>query len=158
MHDRSNGVVEDIASVIGYTATCSLVDWFGGGNVFIPNQMDRSHPLCNVLGLSAFSRLFNHYDGKKGNDRIMWVPTGYQREIDRRDRMIACLYSCGMSTQQISSIACMSKRHVQSVRNRIEKLGLMDMVVRNKSSPKSRSSKNNSVVVNVKTKTKQTKR
>lgn len=130
MHDRTNGVIEDLCVLIGYTATCSLVDWFGGGNVFIPNQIDRSHPLCKVLGVSAFVRLFNYYDGKKGNDRTLWVPTGYQREIDRRDRMIAGLYSCGLTTSQIASIACMSKRHVQSVRSRLEQLGLMDMVVR----------------------------
>lgn len=100
--------------------------------MFIPNQIDRSHALCKVLGVSAFVRLFNHYDGKKGNERILWVPTGYQREIDRRDRMIAGLYSCGLTTSQIASIACMSKRHVQSVKHRIEQLGLMDLVVRNR--------------------------
>lgn len=154
MHDRSNGVVEDIAAVIGYTATCSLVDWFGGGNVFIPNQIDHSHPICKVLGVSAFSRLFNHYDGKKGNERILWVPTGYQREIDRRDRMIAGLYSCGLTTSEIASIASMSKRHVQSVKNRIEQLGLMDMVVRNRSTSRSTKTKNKSVVMSVSKKNK----
>lgn len=142
-------MVEDLCSLIGYTATCSLVDWFGGGNVFIPNQIDRGHPLCKVLGVSAFIRLFNYYDGKKGNERILWVPTGYQREIDRRDRMIAALYSCGLDTSQISSIACMSKRHVQSVKQRIEQLGLMDMVVRNTNNTKTQSSKKNKRVVMV---------
>jgi hypothetical protein len=148
MHDRTNGVVEDLCFLIGYTATCSLVDWFGGGNVFIPNQIDHSHPLCKVLGVSAFVRLFNYYDGKKGNDRILWVPTGYQREIDRRDRMIAGLYSCGLTTSQIASIACMSKRHVQSVKHRIDQLGLMDLVVRNRvDRPVVQKSDNKSVVV-----------
>jgi hypothetical protein len=131
MHNRSNGVVEDISAIIGYTATCALVDWFGGGNVFIPNQIHPEHALAKVLGMPAFVRLFNAYDRKKGNDRILWVPTGYQREIDRRDRMIAALYACGLTTDQISSIACMSKRHVQSVKFRIEELGLMDLIVRN---------------------------
>lgn len=147
MHERSNGVIEDICALIGYTATCSLVDWFGGGNVFIPCQIDPGHPLCKVLGVSAFRRLFNHYDGKKGNDRTLWVPTGYQREIDRRDRMIAGLYSCGLTTSQIASISCMSKRHVQSVKNRIESLGLMSMVVRSTNNKSVVStSKNKSVV------------
>lgn len=122
---RLNGVVEDIGAVIGYTACSALVDWFGGGYMRIPNQLDPSHPICKVIGEPAFRRLIADFGGTK-----MWIPLDYQREQDRRDRMIAVMFHLGLGTKQIAAITSMSERHVQLVRQRVEDLGLLPLIIK----------------------------
>lgn len=127
---KVNGVLEDIAAEIGYTATNALVDWFGGGNLYIPATAYPDHPIAQIIGFSAMRRLVKLYDGRTGNARNLWLNQGYERELARRDRMIASLYALGMGTKQIMNIANMSERHVQQVRTRVESLGLLPLILR----------------------------
>jgi hypothetical protein len=128
--NRMNGVLEDIGAEVGYTATNALVDWFGGGNLHIPTAASEDHPIAKVIGLSAMKRLVKLYEGCVGNQRMLWVPLGYEREIARRDRMIALLFAQGYGTKAITSVTGMSERHVQQVRVRIENLGLLPLILR----------------------------
>lgn len=133
---KPHGVIEDLGAEIGYTATTALVDWFGGGYLFIPREANPSHPIAKVVGEAAFRRLVEMYRGKKDdNERMLWLPLGYQREIDRRDRMIAALYHLGLGSKQIAGIAAMSERHVQAVRKRVEELGLLPLIIRRVETP-----------------------
>ncbi len=125
-----NGVLEDIAGEIGYTATNALVDWFGGGNLHIPTAASDEHPIACVIGMAAMRRLVKLYEGRLGNQRLLWLPMGYEREIVRRDRLIAALFSRGVGTQEIMRITHMSERHVQTVRRRLEDVGLMPLILR----------------------------
>lgn len=133
-HDEAlratNGILEDVAAEIGYAATNSLVDWFGGGNLYIPTVADPSHPISQVIGFAAMRRLVQYFDGKIGNARNLWLNQGYERETARRDRMIAALYAMGLGTKQIMAIANMSERHVQQVRAKVEDLGLLPLILR----------------------------
>lgn len=128
--EKMNGVMEDIAAEIGYTATNALVDWFGGGNLHIPTAATADHVIAKVIGLSAMRRLVTMYVGRIGNQRLLWVPGGYEREIVRRDRMIAFLFSQGHGTKAIADLTGMSERHVQQVRVRVEQMGLLPLIVR----------------------------
>lgn len=123
--DRLNGIVEDLGSVIGYSATAALVDWFGGGNLYVPLVVEEQHPIAKVIGLPAFSRLVREWPGE-----TLWLPLGYQREQDRRDRMIAVMLAMGLGSKQVAAIAGMSERHVQHTRLRLEELGVMPMILR----------------------------
>jgi hypothetical protein len=127
---KANGVLEDIAAEIGYTATNALVDWFGGGNLYIPATAYPDHAIAQVIGMAAMRRLVKLYEGKTGNARNLWLNQGYERELARRDRMIAALYALGLGTKQIMGIANMSERHVQQVRTRVESLGLLPLILR----------------------------
>ena len=122
---RLNGVTEDLDAVIGYTACSTLVDWFGGGYLRIPNSIDTTHPVCKVIGEPAFRRLIAEFGGTK-----LWIPLDYQREQDRRDRMIAVMFYLGLGTKQIATIASMTERHVQLVRKRVEELGLLPLIIK----------------------------
>ncbi|MFN7817843.1 MAG: Mor transcription activator family protein [Burkholderiales bacterium] len=122
---RLNGVVEDIGAVIGYTACSALVDWFGGGYLRIPNSIEVKHPVCRVIGEPAFKRLIAEFGGTK-----LWIPLDYQREQDRRDRMIAVMFHLGLGSKQIASLVSMSERHVQLVRQRVEELGLLPLIIK----------------------------
>lgn len=126
------GIVEDLGTVIGYTATATLVDWFGGGNLHVPNEASPEHPIAKVIGFSAFKHLVKWMDGQAVNsrERLVWIPMGYQREQDRRDRMIAVLLAQGLGSKQVAGIAGMSERHVQAVRLRVEAMGVLPLILR----------------------------
>lgn len=124
MLDRLNGIVEDLGAVIGYSATALLVDWFGGGNLYVPQVADEGHAICKIIGLPAFRRLCQEWGGQE-----VWLPLGYQREQDRRDRMIAVLLELGLGSKQVAAIAGMSDRHVQHIRFRLESLGVLPLIL-----------------------------
>lgn len=123
MLERLNGIVEDLGAVLGYSATAALVDWFGGGNLYVPQTADPGHAICKIIGLQAFARLVKEWGGEE-----VWLPLGYQREQDRRDRMIAVLLEMGLGSKQVASIAGMSERHVQHIRFRLEEMGVLPMI------------------------------
>lgn len=122
---KNHGILEDIGAEIGYTATAALVDWFGGGNLYVPLEVETGHPIENVIGEAAFRRLVKAWPGE-----TLWLPLGYQREADRRDRMIAVLLGLGMGSKKVAAIAGMSESHVQHTRTRLERLGLLPMILR----------------------------
>lgn len=122
---KNHGILEDIGAEIGYTACAALVDWFGGGNLYVPLTVETGHPIESVIGEPAFRRLVKAWPGE-----TLWLPLGYQREADRRDRMIAVLLASGYSTRKVALIAGMSESHVQHSRLRLERAGLMPVILR----------------------------
>lgn len=126
---KMHGLLEDIGAEIGYTATTALVDWFGGANLHIPLEASEDHPIAKVIGMPAFKRLVAMFDGH-GRGRLIWISLEYHRELDRRDRMISVLYEMGLGSKQIANIALMSERAVQSVRARVEELGLLPLIIK----------------------------
>ena len=127
------GVLEELGAEIGYTATNLLVDWFGGGNLWVPQEAKEDHPISQVIGLPAMRSLVRFIDRKAVNklvDRQLWLPLGYQREINRRDRMIAAMIANGTSIKEIVAITGMSQSHVYEVRLRVERLGILPMILR----------------------------
>lgn len=127
---KRNGVLEDVSAEIGYTATNALVDWFGGGWLFIPFAPDADHVIAKTIGYTPFSRLVKMFDGHVANERLLWVPTGYEREIARRDRMIATFFTMGMGTKDIAGITYMSERHIQVLRSKLEDMGILPLILR----------------------------
>jgi len=127
---KKNGVMEDVAAEIGYTAANALVDWFGGANLRVPESASADHLIAKVIGLQAMQRLVAMLADEIGDKRIMWVPTGYERELARRDRMIGAMFVEGMSVQQIMAATNMSKRHVEIVRAKLEEIGMLAALAR----------------------------
>lgn len=124
---KSNGVMEDVAAEIGYTATNALVDWFGGANLHVPALASETHPIARVIGVIAMRRLVRMYDkATHSRDRLLWVPTGFEREIARRDRMIGLMFSKGMSVKEIMAVTYMSQRHIELVRKRLDGMGIIE--------------------------------
>lgn len=122
---KSHGILEDIGAILGYSATASLVDWFGGGNLYIPAEINENHPIAQVIGMPAATRLVREWGGE-----TLWLPLGYQREQDRRDRMIALLLAAGVGSKAVSNVAGMSESHIQKTRKRLEEMGLMPLILR----------------------------
>lgn len=120
-----NTLAEDICVVIGYSATSALIDWFGGRQLHIPLAATEDHAIAKVIGLPAFTRLVAEWRGK-----ALSLPLDYQRERDRRDRMIAVLIAHGHGSKEIAKIVGMSERGVQYSRQRLEEMGVLELILK----------------------------
>lgn len=125
MSQKSNSVLEDVAVEIGYTATAALVDWFGGGNLHVPLKITPDHVLAKVIGMAAANRL-----AKAWGTEVLALPSGYQREMDRRDRLIGALILKGMSLTAIARIANMNRQQIANIKARLVELGVMPLIAR----------------------------
>lgn len=123
---KPNGTLEDIAADIGYTATTLLVDWFGGGSLYVPaTDENKEHPICRVIGERPFARLVAEY-----GSQTIDLPLDYRREVTRRNRLIGALVLRGESVRSIARAALMSERQVANIRNELEAAGLIPYILR----------------------------
>jgi len=127
---KKNGVMEDVAAEIGYTAANALVDWLGGNNLFIPETATEEHFISRVIGIEGMRRLVKMYEGYIGDKRMFWIPTGYERELARRDRMIGAMFAEGKDVQEIMGVTNMSKRHVEIIRAKLVDMGMLDVMTK----------------------------
>lgn len=131
MAQKQHGVMEDVAAEIGYTATTALVDWFGGiGQLYIPNEAKEDHPIAKVIGMPAFIRLVKMFEKAGVHERFVWMNQNEQREIVRRDRLIAAMMDMGLGSKQISMLTGMSESHVRWARKRVEEMGVLPILMR----------------------------
>lgn len=113
--------LDDIAPVIGYTATRRLVAWFPGRELHIPAKVDDAHPLVLVIGLPAFSRLVREFPGTR-----LYVPTEEHERRVFRERQIAELVASGvLATSQIASVLGLTERRVQQILRSLRSTGLL---------------------------------
>lgn len=131
MGQKPHGILEDVAAEIGYTATSLLVDWFGGiGQLYVPTEANEEHPIGKVIGMPAFKRLVSYFERCEPHERFVWLNQNEQREVARRDRLIAALIHLGLGGKQIAVLVGMSERHVHWARQRVEQLGILPMMLR----------------------------
>jgi hypothetical protein len=129
---QKHGMLEDVAAEIGFTAATTLVDWFGGfGQIAIPMEASEDHPIAHVIGMPAFRRLVKLYEGAGPHERFLWMNSGENREIARRDRLIAVLIAVGgLGSKQIATIIGMSESSVRFSQLRVERLGILPMILK----------------------------
>lgn len=131
INQKQHGILEDVAGEIGYTATSLLVDWFGGiGQLYVPISATEDHPITKVIGMQAMQRLVKMFEHSEPHERFVWLSQNEQRDIARRDRLIAALVYLGLGAKQISVLAGMSERHVFAARLRVEQLGILPMMLK----------------------------
>jgi hypothetical protein len=57
-------VVQDIANLIGLSATLSLVDHYKGRSMWIPAEFKPDHVLCKIIGPENAVKLIDQYHGE----------------------------------------------------------------------------------------------
>ena len=120
--NRLNSSVEDIASAIGYMATCTLIEWYGGKKLFIPKHFDPNHEIARIIGACPYRHLVAQY-----GDTLVTVPTDHFRELIRQDRIVASLLGIGHGTKLIAGMVGLTERQVQNIRRRLECAGVLDV-------------------------------
>ena len=122
--DIQNTTLDDIAAVIGFSATLRLSAWFGNGNnLYVPDTVEDGQVLVRLLGRSAAERLTQAF----GREHLA-VPRLAAYEEDVRRQRIGKLLEGGFSTRQISQFERISERRVQQICRELEVAGLITPV------------------------------
>lgn len=122
--ELKNTTLDDLSSVIGFSATLRLVAWFGDrGNVYIPNCCEEGQLLVKLIGLSAAKKLTQEW----GHQHIN-IPRISQYEDDLNKREIGRFLSHKMGSREIANTKRMSERRVQQICRELELAGLIDIV------------------------------
>lgn len=124
MDIQKNTTLDDIAAVIGFSATLRLSAWFGNGNnLYVPDTVEDGQVLVRLLGRSAAERLTQAF----GREHLA-VPRLASYEEDVRRKRIGSLLEGGFSTRQVSQFERISERRVQQICRELEVAGLITPV------------------------------
>ena len=63
---RANTNIDDVAAIIGFSATVRLIQWFGGSNIYIPGEATRNRAILRQAmerrGFTIFPTEWWHFD------------------------------------------------------------------------------------------------
>jgi hypothetical protein len=123
--ELKNTTLDDVAAVIGFTATLRLSAWFGdGGNLYVPDNVTEDQMLPKLIGISAAKKLSAEW-GKQH----LSLPRLRAYEDDVKKRIIARMLEHKMSTREIAVHIRMSERRVQQIARELEGAGLIDIIL-----------------------------
>ncbi|WP_315127295.1 hypothetical protein [Comamonas antarctica] len=119
-----NTTLDDIAGVIGFTATLRLAAWYGNDdNLYVPDKVDEGQVLVRLLGRDAALRMAAAFPRE-------WIAvprlTVYDDEL--RKSRIGSMLTRGFSTRQVSKFERISERRVQQVCRELERHGMIPPV------------------------------
>ena len=119
--DRTNTTLDDIAAVIGFSATLRLSAWYGNGNnLYVPNNVEEGQVLVLLIGRSAAQRLTEEFGGGH-----LAVPRIVSYEEDCRRQRVATLLTRGFSTREVSRFEKVSERRIQQICRELEQCGII---------------------------------
>lgn len=123
----TNGVLEDIAAVIGFGATTRLVAIFGPGNILVPVDAKEDHPMTLAIGLPAMRRLVAEWGGQ-----ILTLSLNSDYHHARLLRGVSAMLNIGMPPRDVAGIIGTTERHVRRLRIEAEEMGILPLVLRAK--------------------------
>lgn len=115
-----NTTLDDLAALIGFTATARLASWFGGRNLYVPETVNPESALAALVGMSAARRLSREF----GREHLA-VPSLGVALRDSRYAHICELMAQGENLADIATKMGMGLRRVQQLRVEFEVLGLL---------------------------------
>lgn len=120
MRAKPNTNIDDVAAIIGFSATVRLIQWYGGRNIYVPDQASPGHPLVALMGESALRALCSEF----GN-QTLWVPASTERADVALKKSVAKAVLKGRGSAEISAELGISQRQVQRLRRELEDAGLL---------------------------------
>jgi hypothetical protein len=127
---RSNTTLDDICHLVGFSATIRLIEWHGGGHVYVPDAATPDHPLSKLMGESALRALCEEFGGQ-----MVWVPAdvaGQHRAALNLKKHVAKRYLKGEGSDTIALALDISRRQVQRIRRELEAAGILPVILRGK--------------------------
>jgi len=115
-----NTTLDDLAAIIGFTATARLAAWFGGKNLYVPAEVAPDSVLVSLIGMSAARRL-----QKEFKRQWLAMPSLAIALRDSRYATICDLMQSEMPLTMVATQMGMSLRRVQQLRVEFEVLGLL---------------------------------
>lgn len=120
--DLQNSTLDDIAAVIGFSATLRLSAWLGDLNyLYVPAEVSEEHFLAKLIGISAAKALSKEWGGES-----LAIPFAKPFEVDVKRRMVCRMLEQGFNTREIAKFLQVSERRVQQIQRELEMAGLID--------------------------------
>lgn len=124
-----NTTLDDIAAIIGFSATVRISAWFSNGSsLFIPEKVTDDCQLTRLIGRSAAERL-----SKEWPKKLLWVPTLNGYDEMRRRKVICRMMEQGFGSKEISRTIGLSERRVLQITRELEQEGFLAPVAPEKS-------------------------
>lgn len=108
--DQLPNKLQNIAEMIGLTASIKLIEHYGGTSLLIPKRIDESHYLVKSLGVEAAFRLSDYY-GRE----TLYIPKADQIMRKMRNRQIIKDFDSGISVKQLARKYRLSNRRIHSI-------------------------------------------
>lgn len=120
--DLQKTTLEDIAAVVGFTATLRLSAWFGDrtGDCYVPLVAEEGQLIARLIGLPAATALSKEW----GGDHLA-IARLQNYEDDMRRKAIARMFETGMGSREIAAHLRISERRVQQICRELEVAGLI---------------------------------
>jgi len=120
-----NTTLDDISSIIGFSATLKLAAWYGDGvsNLYVPAEVQDDSTLVKLIGPTA-ARLLS---AEWGNQHVA-VPYITEYEVDLRRRATARMLARGFGTREIAAHLRISERRIQQICRELEAQGLIPVI------------------------------
>lgn len=122
--DVKNTTLDDLAPIVGFTATIRLTAYYGGKNMTVPKHVSDKHVLAKLIGMSAAKKLSDEYAGCR-----FWVPTLHVAEIEVRNAKVLERLRCRVSTDKIAAETGLTVRRVQQLRAQFESAGFLPEIL-----------------------------
>ena len=116
-------VLDELADIVGYTATCALVAWYADRNLYVPARW-AGHPLCRVIGVEAMQALVEARAGE-----TLAIPADAGVPLMRRDREIAERYAEGWTPGRVATDYGLTLRRAQQLRDELDARGWLAYAV-----------------------------
>ena len=121
-----NTTLDDLAAIIGFTATLRLAVWFGDrkSNLYVPDNVADGQQLVGLIGESAARRLSDEFGRQHIN-----VPSLHSALREKRYELVHRRLLEGLGSKAIAKETGISERRVSQLRVEFERLGLLPMVL-----------------------------
>lgn len=116
----ATSTLDDLAEVIGFTATLHLLALFGGTRIYIPETLPADHFLVRALGQHVAQTLSDHYAREQ-----LEIPHAESFALLQRTRHVAALIRSGLDTVAIATLVGISNRQLNRYRENAKTLGLL---------------------------------
>lgn len=118
MHPGHQTLLDDLAPVVGYTATCALAAWYEGKNLYVPSAYAPDHQLARLIGEPALRALVGAFASE-----TLAIPPASDPARYRRDRLLCECVADGLPLRRIAEIFDLSVRRVEQLREDLEARG-----------------------------------
>lgn len=119
--ELKNTTLDDLAAVIGFSATLRVSAWLGDSRpVHVPVMAHEDQLLVRLIGLSAASALSRAWGGQQ-----IAIPRISQYDKDVLNHRVARLYRAGFSSAEIARDFHISTRRVQQILAELRQANLL---------------------------------
>jgi hypothetical protein len=119
-----NSLLDDISSVVGFSATVRLSAHYGGRDLTVPLNISDKHPLAKLIGMSALNRLHAEWAGIR-----LAMPRLTIAEVEIRNAKILQKLLAGNSVENIAGETGLSNSRVRQLRKAFEADGILPQVL-----------------------------